>query len=390
MIAARSPFVLTLLLALPLPAQQEPPTMAAGNAEWAKDVERAASAPRYGLRLAAARKVAGAGAAAVPAIREFAAQRTFDSPMLIDAIADADSVEAPVLDLLREWATQRDFYWRGAALRGLARRAERLPRDGDDLAAWFHSFHQDPSWLMRAYSRFGSLLLGNGEVFAEPEPDPRARVRLAALALGAGRMPPLQPLLDALVDRRTFLGDPWAKRSADEAQKALKAWLGDGWPATANDLDDRAGLDALRTLLQTKSTQTLHAPAPVADPQPAPTGGFEVMSCRNGDLFVSWSAAGEVRFGLDGADVVTLAGPVWDELSRLRAALPPFADGGVVICDNLRLCWSAPDVNLRIAPGRMPTAADEWLKRLARAIEEASAPSLASGMRTRFEQFASR
>ena len=49
------------LLAL-LPLGQDP------AADWPKEVERACTSPRYGLRLAAARKVAKGGGAAVPAI----------------------------------------------------------------------------------------------------------------------------------------------------------------------------------------------------------------------------------------------------------------------------------------------------------------------------------
>ena len=88
--------------------------------DWAKDVERACTSPRYGLRRAAARKVAAAGAAAVPAIREFVQKKGRDAipSVLVDMIADDPGLDALVIELLREWADDRDFYWRASAMRG--------------------------------------------------------------------------------------------------------------------------------------------------------------------------------------------------------------------------------------------------------------------------------
>ena len=72
------------LLAL-WPSAQDPAT-----ADWTKDVERAFTSPRYGLRLAAARKVAKAGDPAVPAVRAFAQQQGANAvpSALVDAYAD--------------------------------------------------------------------------------------------------------------------------------------------------------------------------------------------------------------------------------------------------------------------------------------------------------------
>ena len=79
----------------------------------------------------------------------------------------------------------------------------------------------------------------------QPEHDPRARLRLTRLLLEQGVQPPLQPLLDALDDERTFLGTPWGPRLGQEATKALRQWLGDDFPKP--DPEDKPGLTATIT-----------------------------------------------------------------------------------------------------------------------------------------------
>lgn len=379
--------LLLLAVASPLlalwPRDQDP-----AATDWAKEVERACTSPRYGLRLAAARKVAKGGAAAVPAIRAFAAAKGRNElpAALVDAIADETTVEPEVLALLREWAATRDFYWRASALRGLALRVEAVP------AGEFPPHHGDPSWLMRTHARLGSALRGDTAVLAQPEPDPRARARLPSLLLARGVVPPLQPLLDALADERTFQGDPWAQRQAADAHKALKTWLGDAHPLAAGGSfpDAATGLQQLLAACAAKSGQQLLLPATQRDPQTGFAGGIEILSCQHGDQFVQWTDAGVVHFDLDAAGTVALPAAAWRALSQERTALGALTNHGVVVCDSMRLRWPAPDVHVRIAPGSAPAALSDWLKQLTQALEEAGAADRAAALRTGFSQFAAR
>lgn len=381
-----------LALGVPLiafwPASQDD-----AKTDWGKEVERAATANRYGLRLAAARRVAQAGPAAMPAIRAFADKhgRNALPAALVEAIADQPHLEAAVLTTLREWANDRDFYWRAQALRGVAQRAPKLPGEHDALRGLFVRFRDDPAWLMRTHARLGLALLGDDTVTALSEDDPRAVTRLAALLLGQGKVPPLQPLLDALADERTFLGVPWAQVNAKVAHDALKAWLGEAHPLGTAGTDDKPGaLAAVAAAASGKSGQRLTAPAIVTDAEPPPTGGFELLSCKHGDVFVQWDGAGLLRFGIDGRHAVQLSASAWAELTKERTALALDGDLGAIVCDSLRLCWTEPKVHVKVAPGSLPAAATDWLKHLARTIEEAGSKSLADNLRTGLSQFAPR
>lgn len=359
--------------------------------DWPKEVDRACTAQRYGLRLAAAKKVAAAGAAAVPAIRGFATKNGLDAlPVtLVEAVADQQTVEPAVLELLGEWAASREFFWRAQALRGLARRAPLLPDRADALRKLFASHHGDAAWLMRTHARFGSALLGETGISEQPEADPRARTRLASLLLANSTVPPLQPLIDALADERTFLGDPWGQRIASEAHKALKAWLGDAHPVVEGG-NTTASIAAVLDAVTKKSGQQLTTPTVMSDPQTPFAGGFEVLSCKHGDVFVQWTADGEVAGGIDASDRVRLPAGVWQELTKERAALDLGGNLGVVICDSMRLRWTEPDVHARVAPGALPAPSTTWLKHLAQALEEAGRPHLADNLRMALEQFAVR
>ncbi|MEO6597367.1 MAG: hypothetical protein ABIP94_21705 [Planctomycetota bacterium] len=363
-----------------------------GDVDWSKDVELAANSQRYGMRLAAARKVASAGAAAVPAIRAFAKERGQDQvPVaLVEQIADQKSVEPPVLELLVEWAKDGDFYWRAQAMRGLAQRSPKATDRRDELAKLFSSFAQDPAWLMRTHARLGSVLLGNDKVLAMPEPDPRARVRFAKLLLAEDRVPPLQPLFDALPDERTFQGDPWGQRAAQEAHKALKDWLGEAHPlAAGGSFDDKhAAIEALLAAARTKSGQELVSPAPVADPDTQFAGGIEVLSCKHGDLFLQWRDDGLLQARIDGSTRMQLPAEVAAALARERTALALDGNLGVVICDTMRLRWTLPAVHVKVAPESLPAPSAKWLKHLAQAIEEAGQPRLAASLRAGLQQFA--
>lgn len=375
------------LLAL-IPSKQDP-----AATDWAKEVERACTAQRYGLRLAAAKKVAAAGAVAVPALAAYVQKKGKNElpATLVEAIAEQTTTDGAVHDLLLGWATDRDFYWRASALRGIARRGPLWPDRRAALSALFTAHHQDPAWLVRVHARLGSALLGD-EIPAATETDPRAISKLPALLLLHGKLPPLQPLFDALVDDRTCLGDPWGQRRAKEAHQALKTWLGPDHPLPDGEAfaDRPTAIAALLAAATKKSGQQLQAPAVLTDPATAFTGGFEILSCRNGDQFVQWTADGELRFGIDGATVVRLPAPAWAELSQERTALQFPNDLGVVVCDSLRLQWGPPTVHVRVAPNALPEAPTKWFLHLAQTLDAADQTRLAKALRTGLEQFGPR
>lgn len=383
--------LLVLALALPVaafwPRGQDP--------TWQKDVDNACRAQRYGIRIAAGRKVAAAGDAAVPAIRAFAKEHGDDQiPMtLVEMIAEDRATGPQTLALLRDWSDRREFFWRGSAMRGLALRGPRLePNEQAELRERFRRFHHDPAWLTRTHARLGSALLGERDVLDLPEDDPRARTRLHAQLLLQGVVPPLQPLLDALADERTCLGIPWGQGTANEAHKALKQWLGDAHPlAQGGEFADAAtGIAALQKACAEKSGQTLTIPTVRRDTVQGLVGGFEFLSCKSGDQFVQWTQDGALWFGVTATKQVRIPADTWQELSRERAALPLTGNLGVVICDSMRAKWTDPDLDVRVAPSALPVPVVDWLKRLAAAIEEAGEPRLAADLRQGLEQFASR
>ncbi len=385
--------LLLVALASPLlalwPKTQDPTAI-----DWRKEVERACTSPRYGLRLAAARKVASGGGAAVPAIRAFAQEKGVEQvpAALVEAMADDSGLDAAVLELLREWSLLPGFYWRAAAMRGLAQRAPRVAAGRDALRQLFADHHDDAAWLMRTHARFGTILLGDERPLQLPAADPRGGVRLSMLLLALGKPAPLQPLLDALADERTFQGDPWGQRMAGDAHKALKGWLGDAHPlANGGSFPDvETGLRALLAACQTRSGQELAMPAVRRDTATAVVGGIELLSCQHGDQFVQWTADGTVWLGIDAARSVTVPASTWDTLSRERTALPLTQNLGVVICDSMRLRWQGPDVHVKIAPATLPLPVVNWLKHLAVALEEAGESRLAATLRAGLEQFAAR
>jgi len=369
-----------------LPGLQDP-------GEWAKDVEKACTSQRYGLRLAAARKVAAGGAAAVPAIREFMQKNGPNAvtAALVEAIADQTTLEAVVLELLIGWAKNPDFYWRAQAMRGIAQRAPKLPGFAKELRAIFASYHDDPAWLMRTFARFGSMVLdGVAAVPGAPETDPRAVVKLATLLLAQGTVPPLQPLFEALADERAFLGDPWGQRNAQAAHQALKSWLGDAHPLPEGGsfADKQTAIDQLLAAASAKSGQQLRTPAPALDPPGPFAGGIEILSCKSGDLFVRWTEDGVVHAGLDAALSVRLPADAWARLSQQRAQQRLEGNLGVVICDAMRLSWVEPKVHVKVAPASLPAATANWLLDLSQALDIAGQPRLAAALSTGLKQFA--
>lgn len=374
--------------------------------DWASHVEKACTAKRYGIRLAAARKVAEGGDAAVPAVRAWAGKHGANAlpAALVDAIADGSANAPGVRDLLEQWATDQDFYWRASAMRGLALRMPTLP-DGRNVGTpdpreryvrLFERHLDDPAWLMRTHARLGVVLsVGSDVALARrarnaDEPDPRARVRFAQLMLEHGKTPDLQPLLDALADERTFLEDPWGARLGLEAHKALKSWLGDDYPGDRDAaLEDKdAAIAAITAAAGAKSNQRLTVPTKQTDRQRGVAGGVEILSCKHGDRFVQWTDDGRMWFGIDAGREVRIGAEAWDALARDRAALALEGNLGVVICDSMRVRLDGPGVHVKVAPESLPAAATEWLQRLARAVEEAGEKGLAADLRRSLAQFA--
>ncbi len=385
--------LLLVAVAAPLlalwPRQQDP-----ANIDWAREVERACTSQRLGLRIAAARKVAKAGALAVPAIRAFADKQGLNQvpSTIVDSLADDAPVDAPTIQLLIDWAKTSDFYWRSAAMRGLALKAPHAGAQTDELRQLFVAMHADPAWLMRTHARFGTALLGDPLAAALPEDDPRAKVRLPMLLLLQDKPAPLQPLLDALADERTFQADAWGQRMAFEAHKVLKAWLGDAHPLKdgGSFADIATGLQALLAPCRKKSGQDLTLPVARTDAATQFIGGLELLSCKHGDQFVQWTADGVVHLGIDAGVALQLPAPTWDALTKNCADLAITGDLGVVVCDSIRLRLAAAQVHVKVAPASLPAAATNWLKRLAQAIEEAGEPRLAAAFRAGLEQFAAR
>ena len=369
--------------------------------DWTKHVAKACESRRYGIRLAAARKVADGGDAAVPAIEAYAAEngRNALPSSLVDAIADGDQAGPKVSRLLWDWAMDPDFYWRSAAMRGLALRIASYREAGakagleHDQVAYLMSVRaeNDPAWLMRTHARFGLVLDGKpvAEVFSLPESDPRAPLRLATLLLAQGVVPPMQPLFDALADERTFLGSPWGNHRATEANKALRRWLGDAFPEFEPG-DKQAAMAALEKVVEQKTGQDITVPALRTDRVEGITGGIEILSCKFGDQFVQWTDDGAVHLGLTGADKVQLPAAAWRELSKDTTAIALDQSLGDVICDSLRVYLPASGTNAKVAPGALPKPATDWLKRLAQTLEEAGETEVAADLRRGLGQFEGR
>ena len=372
--------------------------------DWARHVNKACTSRRYGIRLAAARKVAAGGGAAVTAVEQYAAEAGLNAlPVaLVDAIADSGDAGATVSRLLWSWTMNPDFYWRSSAMRGLALRLptyRELEATGEtpglpsDQVEYLMSVRaeRDPAWLMRSHARLGLILGGKpvDEIYWLPEQDPRARVRLATLLLGAGVTPPMQPMIDALANERTFLGTPWGANLATESSKALRRWLGEAFP-TFEAGDKQTAIAAILPVVEAQTQQVLLSPEPLTDLVVAATGGIEVLSCKFGDKFLQWTDDGAVYFGLDGAEFVQLDDETWRQLSATNAAMTLKKSVGVVICDSLRVAQKASKTNAKIAPASMPAAVADWLKQLIRALDVHGETTRATELRRGLGQFEGR
>ena len=383
--SARS-LIATALLGLGAVAQETP-----AAADWDRVATQAADHPRFAVRRAAAGRLAGGGDAAVPAIRRLIEARGKDAVPLeiVDAVARSEAHGPEVTALLRAWATDPAFYWRSQALQGLATGDAREHRE------LFRAALADPAHLYRIAGARGLLAAGvaedRGAVSALlDDPDPRVRAGIARALLAAGDASGAARLVEAVagVERR-FLDDAWGAREALETVRALEAaGLGDFSAAIGKEPAERAAaLDALREWARGKGAELPEGDT--ADGGPTFTGGLEVRSCRHGDLHLRWTAEGIVRVGLDPTEDLELGDSAWPELLEQLAELRGSQVHGTVICDYVRLkaVSDGHEVHHKVAPGAVPPALSEWLKRLATLFEESGSATLADGLRSRLAQF---
>jgi hypothetical protein len=372
---------------------QEP----AANEDWQKHVDRACTSPRYGVRLAASKKVAGGGDAAIPSVRAFAAKNGANAlPVaLVEAIA-VDGADGPlVLDQLEAWAKNRDFYWRAQALRGLALRARKDDAARTRFMPLFDALHDDDAWLVRTFARYGAsdpqrdidVETAQSQRVQPTELDPRAATKRAALDGDA------RALFASLADERTFLGDPWGRRRSSEAIASLKALLSTdaGYRADATAKENEQALASLADAIAARDSGARPEVATQSDPALTFLGGVETLSCKNGDLFLRWTADGLVQGGAspDCPTSAQIAPARWAELLRTATPMQLPPQNGVVICDKMRI-QIRPDLpQSAVAPESLPTPAAEWLKQLAAAIEESGQTPLADALRQRLGQFVS-
>lgn len=363
--------------------------------DWQKHVERACTAQRYGLRIAAAKKLGKGGEAAVPAVRAHAAMHGANAlPVaVVEAFVDDGGDGELVVALLLDWARDRQFFWRAQALRGLALRAEGDLRMRNRFQPVFADLVDDPAWLVRVHARHGraqaprdyTVEEAQGQQVVANELDPRAIAKLAVL------QGDLRTLVSALGDERTFLGDGWGKRRAAEAFAALKQALGTdhGYRLDADFETNRTALTAIARAVAARDGGAEPVCERLQDSPPPSLGGVEFLSCSNGDLFVHWSADGLVRGGPEPDCRTSLQLPParWSELLRAAAAIELPTENGVVVCDRVRVWLHADRAQAAAAPAALPTPAAVWLKQLAAAIEESGSKALAAAIRNRLSQF---
>ncbi len=366
-------------------------TAAVAQDDWASAVEKANTHRRFAVRRAVSNKIAKAGDAAVPALRDFERSRSRNEIdlMLVDSIARAKAGGDATLELLESWARDRDFYWRSQALGGLAERKVESARD------LFAAATTDPSHLYRVQGARGLIALGGDEGIARArrllnDSDSRTRLRVARHLALSGDFSGLAELARGLDrDEAEFLGDPWGQRDAKLAVETLieVAEQDFGWREARGDRDARkVAFQKMRGWIESK----LGAPLADVDTAPAPphAGGVEIRSCRHGDLFVRWGESA-IHFGLEAPRSVPVDAATMRELrTQLKTALTVGGQRGKVVCDYLRLKDETVEKHVKFAPLRLPSPAAEWLKALARAVEKGGEPELSNAILDRLPQFA--
>ncbi len=362
--------------------------------DWPKVVRTAVEHPRFALRRAAAGRIARAGDAAIPALRDYMQQQgARPVPLeLVDAIGGAERLGPETRLLLDSWARDPSFYWRSQALDGLARHPTESTRVLCEAAL------RDPSYLYRIAGARGlvssPLKPQRGEVAGLlDDPDPRARLRVALMLLEQHDDAGLAEIVAAF-DRidATFLDDSWGRRevmfAVRELQRIAKQDFG---KALSDDQGDRTeARKALIAWAESLDPKLERLPAPEA--VPAASGGIEVRSCQNGDLYLRWTSDGTVVEGLAPTHTASID-PA--DLATLTSQLGPLAGRkvhGHVICDYLRVFVPKADgheeVHHKVAPDALPEPLAEWLKAFGRALEKGGSVNLERELEARLSQFA--
>lgn len=357
------------------------------STDWAALVEKAHEHRKVMIRRAVARKIAGAGDAAIAAVRAYEKKngRSAIALELITAYARSTVGGPTTLALLEEWARDLDFYWRSQALQTLANR--RLPR----FRSLFESRLSDPSYLTRIQAGRGLCRLGVGRdkvLSLLRDQNPMVRVRIAVCLVEEKDDSGLPTLVEALRQEGRFFDYPWGQLSARTAYLTLRKIAGQefGFQVGESAAKNAAAIDRFGEFAKRRLGSKLIAPLQAFQDTRKYLGGVSVRSCRNGDLFVRLTTDHRVVFGLEAHTDVKLSR---DAFQSVIAAIPAAAEGvhGRVICDYLRIMWKNPTVNQKFAPGHMGIKPTDWLEKLAAALEENGRGDLASQIQSRLNQF---
>ena len=189
---------------------------------------------------------------------------------------------------------------------------------------------------------------------------------------------------------RRFLDDPWGAREAQEAVRALRPSGNEfGAAITATGADRDAARARLRDWAQAQ-VPDLAIPAAPPDAVGEFVGGLELRSCKHGDLFLRWTADGELVSGLAPIHAAKLDSEGFRELVDDLARLEGVAIHGTVVCDYLRVrtnTKSGAEVHHKLAPAAAPESMAAWLKRMAALIEKTGDEAVSRLLSDRLPQF---
>jgi hypothetical protein len=368
------------LLASNIPCQEEAVDR---DAEVAKAIEHR----RFAVRRAVAGKLAQAGDEAVPAIRRYEAEhgRQKIPLILVDAIARSGQSGEATLELLLNWAEDRDFYWRSQALGGLALRKR------SEHSELFREALVDPAHLYRIEGARGLLTLAleddRSAVHARLEDvDPRVRLRVGILLIESGDDAGLPTIAEAIGREDRFLDDPWGARSSARALRALHEYADDdfGFSSAEGELQQATALMKAHDWIEERIGRELQRPKHPADDRFI--GGLELRSCRNGDLFMRWDLSGQVVLGLEGSTRLQLDPLSWRKVSDQDRSKENKIYGPV-ICDYLRLIDVKSNLQQKVAPGSLPPELATWLDLLSQALQNSGHEAQADALRSRLTQF---
>ncbi|MEE2887190.1 MAG: hypothetical protein VX951_07135 [Planctomycetota bacterium] len=361
----------------------------AQDTDWAAYVEKAHNHRRIMLRRAAARKVADAGAAAVPAVRAFQKKHGRDAirMVLVSSYAVSKTTDAATLGLLLEWAGDRDFYWRSQALKGLANR--RRP----ELKKLFTSNLQDPAYLTRIEAGRGLCLLGDHSrtLGLLADVDPRVRLRVAVCLVEEGNDRGLPTLIEALRQETSFLDYPWGQIGAIVAFKTMRKLAAQDFGFVPGESRTKNGdaVAGFEKWARVRLGKNWVDPVQIPGDDTSYLGGIEIRSCRNGDMFLRWTADQVLVIGLEGRTRIQLDDSAFSNLDA-----GPQTTGetrhGKVVCDFLRWACKTTGKSQKAAPKALPAESSKWLESLAKALDKKGASEFTKRLQNRLQQFRAR